>query len=115
MDNDLEPVLRSWERQLRASNVSNRTVEAYLETLRWFGQWLDGRPPSKRAVTECLATLLETRSASTAETRYRRLRQFDRWLTAEDEEYAGFMDGVPRPVVLEQMVEVPASGSCSER
>jgi integrase len=78
-----------------------------METLRWFDTWLAGRAPSKRAAVAYLAELLATRSASTAETRYRRLRQFDRWLTEEDEQYAGFMEGVPRPIVPEQPVDVP--------
>lgn len=107
MTHELEPLLRSWERHLRASNVSNRTVEAYLETLRWFETYLDGRPPSKRTAVAYIAHLLETLSASTAETRYRRMRQFDRWLVAEEEEYAGFMEGVPRPIVPEQPVNTP--------
>lgn len=104
----LESLGRSWERHLRASNVSSRTLEAYTETLRWFDEWLAGRAPNRDLFREYVGHLLDTRAAATAETRWRRLRQFDKWLKAEEEDFAGFSDGVPRPIVPEQLVDVPS-------
>jgi site-specific recombinase XerD len=105
--NTLDGLLRSWERHLRVANVSDRTLEAYTETLRWYAEWLDGRDPSRQTFRDYIAELLETKAPATAETRWRRIRQFDRWLVAEDELFAGFTQGVPRPMVPEQPVAVP--------
>ena len=99
--------MRSWERHLRAANLSLATRDGYLLSARLLGEFLGDRPLEPKAAKDFIARTLETRSAATADTRYRHLRQFDRWLTAEDEGGAGFMVGVPRPLVPEQPVDVP--------
>lgn len=107
MSHHLEPLLRSWERHLRAANLSGRTIDCYLEAARAFEAFLGDRDPSPDAARDYIAGMLDTRAPATAEGHYRRLRQFDKWLLAEDEEGAGFMARVPRPIIPEQPVEVP--------
>jgi integrase/recombinase XerC len=104
-------LLRSFERHLRALNRSDNTVASYLESVRQaeaylaaHGQTLTG---ARRADLEgFLAELLRQRSASTAATRHKALRIFNRWLKEEDEIDRDPMAKVKPPIVPEQPVPV---------
>src|ERR687898_1423971 len=72
-------LLRSFERYLRATNRSERTVNNYLENLHQVEAFLHPRGVQLRDATRAdledfLADLLARRSAATAATRYKVLR-----------------------------------------
>ena len=78
-------LLRSFERYLRATNRSERTVGNYLENLHQVEVFLGPRGVRLRDATRAdledfLADLLARRSAATAATRYKVLRVLYRWL-----------------------------------
>ena len=81
----LSPLLRSFERHLRAENRSDRTIASYLESIRQAEAFLTARDTSLtgagRADLEAfLGELLGRRAAATAATRYKVLRILYRWL-----------------------------------
>jgi hypothetical protein len=89
--NSSEPSLSlSFERYMRAKNLSRGTVASYLVGLRQFTAFLQ---PCGRDLTEAtradmeafIADLLAHRSAATAGTRYKQLQAFYRWLEDEEE------------------------------
>src|SRR6266516_2728080 len=89
--NSSQPSLsRSFERYLRAKNLSDGTIASYLVGVRQFTAFL--QPPG-RALAEAsradleafIADLLERRSAATAATRYKQLQALYRWLEDEEE------------------------------
>ena len=94
---DLQPgslsaLLPSWHLSLRAARKSPKTVKAYLEAAGQLLRYLDaaGMPTAAAAIRRehveaFIAHLLDTRSASTAATRFRGLQQLFRWLQEEDE------------------------------
>ena len=86
----LSPLLRSFERHLRAENRSERTIASYLQSARQAESFLADRGISltgaSRADLEAfLGDLLGRRAAATAATRYKVLRILYRWLEEEDE------------------------------
>jgi hypothetical protein len=83
-------LLRSFERYLRATNRSERTVGNYLENLHQVEAFLRPRGVRLRDATradleEFLADLLARPSAATAATRYKVLRVLYRWLEEEED------------------------------
>jgi site-specific recombinase XerD len=83
-------LLRSFERYLRATNRSERTVGNYLESLHQVEAFLRPRGVRLRNSThadleELLADLLARGSAATAATRYKVLRVLYRWLEEEED------------------------------
>ncbi|ALG07682.1 site-specific integrase [Kibdelosporangium phytohabitans] len=87
------PLLREWRRGLKADNKSSRTIGNYDESARLFAAWLDElpEPPDEPAhitttmIREWIGHLLDTRAPSTANTRYRHLQQWFKWLVIEQE------------------------------
>jgi integrase len=112
----LSPLLRSFERHLRALNRSDNTIESYLEGARQAERFLTTRgrtlTDARRIDLEAfLADLLARRSASTAATRHKVLRILYRWLEEEDEVEQNPMARVKPPIVPEQPVPiVPEEG-----
>src|SRR6266705_427726 len=110
-----DPLLRSFERYLRATNRSERTVGNYLESLHRAEAFLRPRGVRLRDATradleEFLADLLARRAAATAATRYKVLRVLYRWLE-EEEDVPSPMAKMRPPLVPEQPVPViPADG-----
>ena len=79
---DIEVLVPSWRLSLEAGNKSPATVTSYLYATTQFRVYLQaqGMPTDVTAITReyvesFLRDLIENRSASTAETRYRGLRQ----------------------------------------
>lgn len=106
-------LLPSWVRSLRASNRADKTIKAYTEAAQQLAAFLDsrGRPASvtsiSRADVEAFIThLLETRSASTAATRYRGLQQLFNWLVEEEEIPTSPMERMRPPKQVERVVPV---------
>jgi site-specific recombinase XerD len=105
------PLLRSFERHLRALNRSDNTIQSYLDSARQAEAFLAGRgrtlTDACRADLEAfLADLLARRSASTAATRHKALRILYRWLEEEDEVVQNPMAKVKPPIVPEQPIPV---------
>jgi site-specific recombinase XerD len=105
------PLLRSFERHLRALSRSQQTVATYLIAARQAEAFLTTRGTSiigaSRADLEAfLGDLLDRRSASTAATYHKVLRILYRWLTEEDELTANPTAKLRPPIVPERPVPV---------
>jgi len=89
---DLRVWVASWRRALLAENKSLATVNTYLEAVRQFGAFLASRgmPTDPATITgehirEFITDILNSRSSGTANTRYRGLQAFYRYLLDEGE------------------------------
>jgi site-specific recombinase XerD len=107
----LSPLLRSFERHLRAANRSERTIASYLESLRQVEAFLASRGCSlidarREDLEAFLGDLLRRRAAETVATRYRRLRVLYRWLEEEEEILVNPMARMKPPIIPEQPVPV---------
>ncbi|HUQ63232.1 MAG TPA: hypothetical protein VM121_05745, partial [Acidimicrobiales bacterium] len=78
----LDELIGSWTLSLRAANRAPRTIQQYVgESMAGFARWLAENEPelapakiARRHVERYLAEVVETRSPSTAQTRYKALR-----------------------------------------
>ena len=111
---DIETLVPSWVLALQAERKSPSTIEAYTYATTQIRAYLvaHGMPTDVEKITReyvsaFLADLLEARSAATAETRYRGLRQFFGWCEKEGELTASPMAKMRPPKVPEQPVPVP--------
>jgi site-specific recombinase XerD len=107
----LSPLLRSFERHLRAENRSEHTIASYLDSLRQAEAFLASRGHSlldarREDLEAFLGELLRRRAPETVATRYRRLRVLYRWLEEEDEIAANPMAKMKPPIIPEQPVPV---------
>jgi site-specific recombinase XerD len=106
------PLLRSFERHLRAENRSAQTVATYLIALRQAEAFLTGSrgttlAEAGRADLEAyLGDLLTRRAAATAATYYKVLKLLYQWLEDEDELPASPMAKMRPPIVPDQPVPV---------
>jgi site-specific recombinase XerD len=110
------PLIRSFERHLRAENRSQRTIATYLIGLRQADAFLRARGTTIQAATRAdleafLADVLARRTASTAATYYKPLKLLYAWLAEEQEIPADPMRRMKRPMVPDKPVPiVPADG-----
>src|SRR5215207_3068561 len=109
----LSPLLRSFERHLRAENRSEHTIASYLDSLRQAEAFLASRGRSlldarREGLEAFRGDLLRRWAAETVATRYRRLRVLYRWLEEEDEITANPMAKMKPPIIPEQPVPVVA-------
>jgi len=109
----LAELLPSWELSLRAARKSPKTIGAYLDAGRQLLAFLDGcgMPTDVAAmhrehVEGFVLHLIETRSASTAATRYRALQQLFKWCADEGEIAASPMAKMHPPTLDEKLVPV---------
>src|SRR6266540_3479419 len=108
---DRSPLLRSFERHLRAANRAESTIASYLASLRQAERFLAARdvglPDAQRADLEAfLADLLARWKPATAATRYKVLRLYYQWLEEEGEVTANPTAKLRPPIVPEQPVSV---------
>jgi len=102
---DLDTLLRSWTRSLRARNLSAATIATYREAARQLIAHVDHDGGAAAAdvrqadVEEFVAHLAETRSASTASVRYRALQQWFRWMVDEEEIERSPMERMRAPLI----------------
>ena len=103
----------SWQRHLRAANLSPKTISNYMEAARQFERFLveRGMPTTVGSITRehvesFIEELLDTISASTAATRYRQLHQFFRWLLDDGEIPVSPMVRMRPPRIDEKQVPV---------
>jgi site-specific recombinase XerD len=109
----IDRLLPSWERHLRAANLSPRTIQSYREAADQFAAFLarTGMPAAPASIARehleaFINDVLATRSASTAANRYRSLQQLFRWLVDEGEITASPMVRMRPPKVPEQPVPI---------
>jgi integrase/recombinase XerC len=110
----LDELIGSWTLSLRAANRAPRTIQQYVdESMAGFARWLVQNEPElrpanirRRDVEQYLSEVVETRSASTAQTRYKALRLFFAWAAEEGEIADNPMALVRPPVVPEKPVAV---------
>jgi site-specific recombinase XerD len=106
------PLLRSFERHLRAENRSDQTVATYLIALRQAETFLTATrgttlAAAGRADLEAyLGDLLTRRAAATAATYYKVLKLLYQWLEDEDELPASPMTKMRPPLTPDQPIPV---------
>jgi site-specific recombinase XerD len=106
------PLLRSFERHLRAENRSDQTVATYLIGLRQAEAFLAAArgttlAEAGRADLEAyLGDLLTRRAAATAATYYKVLKLLYQWLEDEDELPASPMTKMRPPLTPDQPIPV---------
>jgi site-specific recombinase XerD len=104
----------SWERSLRARQLSKRTIGTYLESANAFAAWLDDDARerdlgdiTKADVQDFLIFLQDAgRKPTTVSVRYRSLQQFFAWAVDEDERATSPMDRMKPPKVPEILVPI---------
>src|SRR5829696_9447860 len=107
----LSPLLRSFERHLRAENRSEHTIASYVDSLCQAEAFLAGLGrtlvDARREDLEAfLGELLQRRAPETVATRYRRLRVLYRWLEEEEEITTNPMAKMRPPIIPEQPIPV---------
>jgi site-specific recombinase XerD len=102
------PLLRSFERHLRAENRSAQTVATYLIALRQAEAFLTGSRGTTLAEAgrAYLGELLTRRAPATAATYYKVLKLLYQWLEDEDELPASPMAKMRPPIIPDQPVPV---------
>lgn len=112
---DIAELSRSWARDLRAANLSPRTIQSYMEAVRLFTEYLteQGMPTDVASITrEHVGAFIEDqlarRSASSAGVRYSSLRVFFHWLRDEGEIKESPMARMRKPKVPERITDIPA-------
>lgn len=100
---------RSFERSMRASRKSPRTIETYLEALRQLAAHLEqrGMPTEvdligREHVEDFIVGLLERFKPATASNRYRALASFFKWCSEEGEIATSPMASMTPPKVSEE-------------
>jgi site-specific recombinase XerD len=109
----LAGLVPSWQLSLRAARKSPKTIAGYLDAARQFRDFIadTGMPTAVDAIRRehveaFIAQLLDTRSASTAATRFRGLQQLFRWLEDEGEIVSSPMAKMHPPKLDERPVPV---------
>jgi site-specific recombinase XerD len=110
---ELATLIPSWERSLRATRRSPKTIKNYGDAGRQLVAYLEqsGMPTTARGihrehVEAFLIYLGESRSASTVATRYRGLQQLFKWLLEEGEVDRSPMERMKPPTVPEAPVPI---------
>ncbi len=105
--------LKSFVRNMQARNLSEKTIESRLESLCYFGEFLQskGMPQEIEHITrEHIETYIQhqlsVRSANTAMTRYRALNVFFNWLVDEGELKLSPMSKMHPPKVIDNAPDV---------
>jgi site-specific recombinase XerD len=101
--------MTSWERSLRARNLSDRTITTYLDSAAQLAAHAlerDLDPLARIAIEHYLADVAATREPSTAAFRYRSLQQWFKWLFEEEELDSNPMARMKPPKVPEKPVPI---------
>ena len=105
----MDDLAASWERSLRARNLSQNTIDSYLLCVRLLLEFLDWPDPTtidRAQVEKFIGDQLATRSVSTAGIRYRSLVQFFNWLVSEEEIETHPMSRMSAPVAPDVPIPV---------
>lgn len=106
---DLEALMTSWIRSMRARNLARKTIDSYTESVRQlldFAEVRDAEPLDRRTIEDYLADVADRLTPATVSFRYRALQQFFAWLEYEDEIAADPMAKMRPPQVPENPVPV---------
>lgn len=110
---DLEALIPSFERSLKATKKSDRTIDDYVGASRQLVRYLadNGMPVEATAVARehveaFIVAEIERTSASTAASVYRRIQQFWKWLVEDGEVQANPMANMSPPQVVEAPIPV---------
>lgn len=113
MAEDLADLAASFRRALRAEGKADRTCKMYLDTIRFYSQWLakDGTPADADALTKdlirgYLAAESDRVGPGTVAVRFQGLRRFTRWCVAEGVLAEHPMLGMEPPAIPEKPVPV---------
>lgn len=115
MGDDFALLAASFRRDLRLRNRTDTTVRAYMESVERFSEWARERgvcavtEVTRHHIREWLELELSRVSAQTTVRHYSGVRQWFKWLTAEEEIPADPTAGIPQPAVPEKMTEVPSA------
>ncbi len=106
----IDPLVRSFERSLRAERKSERTIQIYSEALEQLAAFLEPRDLSLAEakasdIQDYIIGILQRRRPSTANNRFRALHRFYGWLE-EEEEVPNPMRRLKPPSVPEEPVPV---------
>jgi site-specific recombinase XerD len=109
----LEAEVASWERHLGAGHLSEKTITGYTHGVRQFERFLEAhglhtqiRRIERAHVEEFISDVLKRSKPWTAQTRYRDLQQFFRWLVDSGEIDVSPMDKMRKPKLTEEPVAV---------
>jgi len=109
----ISELVPSFRRSLRAKNRADNTIKNYEGAARTFVAWLTDEGLSESVVSveqqhveRFIGHQLDTRSSSTAASRYRCLQQFFRWAAREGEVEHSPMANMEPPSVEEKVPEV---------
>jgi len=106
---EIEALVISWRRDLRARNLAPKTITTYGESADQLVAHLAAEGVTAAAdvsrghVSDFITHLLASRSASTASVRFRALQQFFAWLVDEEEIVASPMAKLRPPKIPEQL------------
>ena len=110
---DIIPNLASFNRHLRAENLSPKTLETYAESVNQLAVYLEaqGMPMEvahirREHIESFIGHLLETRKPATANNRFRGLQSFFKWLESEGEIKQSPMERMRPPRIPEAPPEV---------
>jgi integrase/recombinase XerC len=112
LPDDWTGLIRDWSRALQAENKSKRTIGIYTTAARDLGCWLNREDETAagdvgaREVRDFVAHLVETTSPGNANTNYRALQQWFKFLIIEDEVEAHPMADMKPPHVPEKLVPI---------
>jgi site-specific recombinase XerD len=106
----IDPLVRSFERFLRAERKSKRTIDNYFEALEQFGALLEARgrglaEATTADVQDYIVDIIERLRPATANNRFRALHRFYGWLE-DEEEVPNPMRRLKPPAVPEEPVPV---------
>jgi site-specific recombinase XerD len=110
-NSDLPPLVRSFERHLRAANRSARTVGGYLDSIRQLRGFLvqrglDLTDATRGDLEAFFVDQLARNSASAAATRHKHFKVLYRWLHEEEEIQVNPMARLKAPIIPEKSVPV---------
>jgi integrase len=109
---EIEALINSWRRDLRARNLARKTIKTYGESANQLVAHLaeagvtEAQAVTREHVSDFITDLLATRSPSTASVRFRALQQFFMWLLDEEEITVSPMSKLRPPKIPEQLTPV---------
>jgi site-specific recombinase XerD len=109
---EIESLVNSWRRDLRARNLARKTIKTYGESADQLVARLvmagvtEPEAVTREHVSDFITDLLATRSAATASVRFRALQQFFTWLVNEEEINVSPMAKLRPPKIPEQLTPV---------